>query len=42
MNSKSVLSIIVAVLVSVAAGCARFSGAPDELFTESNTYNGGE
>jgi hypothetical protein len=42
MKSKSVLSIIVAVLVSLAAGCASFSGAQDDLFTEAKTYNGGE
>lgn len=42
MKSKSVLSIIAAVLVSLFAGCASVSGAPDDLFTESRTYNGGE
>ena len=39
MKSKSVLSIIAAVLVSLVAGCA---SAPDDLFVESKTYNGGE
>ncbi len=42
MKSKSVVSIIAAVLVSLFAGCASFPGAQEELFTESKTYNGGE
>jgi len=42
MKSKSVLSIIAAVLVSLVTGCASVSGAPDDLFVESKTYNGGE
>ena len=41
MKSKSVLSIIAAVLVSLLAGCASV-GAPDDLFVDSKTYNGGE
>jgi outer membrane murein-binding lipoprotein Lpp len=41
MKSKSIVSIIAAVLVSLVAGCASV-GAPDDLFTESKTYNGGE
>jgi hypothetical protein len=42
MKSKSIFSVIAAVLVSLVAGCASFSGAPDDLFVESKTYNGGE
>ena len=42
MKSKSVLSIIAAVLVSLLAGCASVPGAQDDLFSESHTYNGGE
>ena len=42
MKSKSVISIIAAVLVSLSAGCASVSGAPDDLFSEAKTYNGGE
>ncbi|HZA95607.1 MAG TPA: hypothetical protein VE421_05675 [Burkholderiaceae bacterium] len=42
MKSKSVVSIIAAVLVSLFAGCASVPGAQEELFTESKTYNGGE
>lgn len=42
MKSKSVVSIIAAVLVSLLAGCASVSGEPDDLFTDSRTYNGGE
>ena len=41
-ENKSVLSLIAAVLVSLLAGCASVSGAPDDLFTDSRTYNGGE
>ena len=41
MKSKSVVSIIAVVLVSLFAGCASV-GAPDDLFTDSRTYNGGE
>ncbi|HKO68974.1 MAG TPA: hypothetical protein VJU53_14325 [Burkholderiaceae bacterium] len=41
MKSKSVLSIIAAVLVSLLAGCASV-GATDDLFVDSKTYNGGE
>ena len=41
MKSKSVISIIAAVLVSVLAGCASVPGVQDDLFTEANTYNGG-
>jgi hypothetical protein len=39
---KSVFSIIAAVLLSLSAGCASISGEPDDLFTDSRTYNGGE
>jgi len=42
MKSKSVLSIIAAVLVTLLAGCASVPGAQDDLFSESHTYNGGE
>jgi hypothetical protein len=42
MKSKSVLSIIAAVLVSLIAGCASVPGAQDDLFADSRTYNGGE
>ncbi len=42
MKSKSVISLIAAVLVSLAAGCASVPGAQDDLFAESTTYNGGE
>jgi len=42
MKSKSVLSIIAAVLVSLLAGCASVPGVQDDLFAESKTYNGGE
>ena len=42
MKNKSVVSIIAAVFLSLLAGCASVSGAPDDLFTESRTYNGGE
>ena len=42
MKSKSVLSIIAAVLVSLLAGCASVPGAHDDLFADSKTYNGGE
>ena len=42
MKSKSVLSIIAAVLVSVLAGCASVPSAQDDLFAASHTYNGGE
>ncbi|HWL73580.1 MAG TPA: hypothetical protein VNQ74_06890 [Burkholderiaceae bacterium] len=40
MKSKSIASIIAAVLVTLVTGCASV-GAPEELFVESNTYNGG-
>ena len=42
MKSKSVISMIAAVLVSLLAGCASVPGTQDELFAESRTYNGGE
>ena len=42
MKSKSVISVIAAVLVSVLAGCASVPDANDDLFAESKTYNGGE
>ena len=42
MKSKSVLSIIAAVLVSVLAACASVPSAQDDLFSEAHTYNGGE
>ena len=41
MKSKSIVSLSAAVLGSLVAGCASV-GAPDDLFTESKTYNGGE
>jgi len=41
MKSKSIASIIAAVLVSLVTGCASV-GAPEDLFVESKTYNGGE
>lgn len=40
-ESKSVISIIAAVVVSLLAGCASIPSS-NELFTEANTYNGGE
>ena len=42
MKSKSVVSVIAAVLLSLLAGCASVPGAQDDLFAESKTYNGGE
>ena len=42
MKSKSVVSIIAAVLLSLLAGCASVPGAEDDLFSESRTYNGGQ
>ncbi len=41
MKSKSVISIIAAILVSVLAGCASVPAAQDDLFAFSRTYNGG-
>jgi len=42
MKSKSVISIIAAILVSVFAGCASIPAAQDDLFAFSKTYNGGD
>ena len=44
MKSKSVISIIAAVVVSLFAGCASVPGADvqNDLFSEAKTYNGGE
>ena len=42
MKSKSVVSIIAVVLVSLFAGCASVPGVQDDLFSEAKTYNGGE
>ena len=42
MKSKSVVSLVAAVLVSLFAGCASVPGVQDDLFTESKTYSGGE
>ena len=43
-ESKSVTSIIVAVVVSLLAGCASVPSADvhDDLFSEAKTYNAGE
>ena len=43
-ESKSVFSIIAAVVVSLLAGCASVPSADvqNDLFSEAKTYNGGE
>jgi len=41
MKSKSVISIIAAILVSVLAGCTSVPAAQDDLFAFNRTYNGG-
>jgi len=43
-QSKSVISIIAAVVASLLAGCASVSSADfqNDLFSEAKTYNGGE
>lgn len=41
-ESKSVISIIAAVVVSLLAGCASMPSGQDDLFSDAKTYNGGE
>jgi hypothetical protein len=43
-ESKSIFSIIAAVVVSLLAGCASVPSADfqNDLFSEAKTYNGGE